>query len=156
MYISLEYLQVSNFISHSEGVRLRNASQHIKTYICYIFLLNMYIDATQVKHQRSFWVWAQPMRNFVKLLCGVVSRCLSTHPEWSLNMFPWQACLSVAFTQMIEMFDSKRRAIVGIGLEYLWVLGFFYVAGMGYFVRNWRHLQLILSLTAATGLINIV
>ena len=72
------------------------------------------------------------------------------------NTFSWQACLSVAFTQLFEMFDSKRRALVGMGREYLWVLGVFYVAGMGYFVRNWRLLQLILSLTAALGLINVV
>ena len=76
--------------------------------------------------------------------------------EWSLYMFLWQACLTVAFIQLFEMFDSKRRAIVGMGIQYLWVLGFCYVAGMGYFVRNWRHLQLILSLTSALGFINIV
>ena len=64
--------------------------------------------------------------------------------------------MSSAFTHLFELFDSNRRAFVGMGIEIIWVMGYLYVGVMGYFVRYWRHLQLVLSLTSAMGLLNLM
>lgn len=51
-----------------------------------------------------------------------------------------------AETMMMEIFDSKRRAFAGIGLEAPWVIDYVLLAGLAYLLRNWRHLQLVISL----------
>ena len=64
--------------------------------------------------------------------------------------------MSSALNHLLELFDSKHRAFVGMGSEYLWICAYVYVGVMGYFVRYWRHLQLVLSLTSALGLLNLM
>ena len=66
-----------------------------------------------------------------------------------------QAQCWAAETLMMEIFDSKRRAFAGIGLEGLWVLDYVLLAGLAYSIRNWRHLQLVTSLLVLPGMVAI-
>ena len=61
------------------------------------------------------------------------------------------ACLAIAvfetyFTYMLEFVGGKWTTIVGIGAQYIWVLGWLTLAGLAYLFRDWRDLMLWSSL----------
>ena len=61
------------------------------------------------------------------------------------------ACLAIAvfetyFTYMLEFVGGKWTTIVGIGAQYIWVLGWLTLAGLAYLFRGWRDLMLWSSL----------
>ena len=68
----------------------------------------------------------------------------------------FQAAGTVAVTQSVELFDVRRRSILATASHYLWTVAFLYVGVLGYLVRDWRQLQLALSLTSLVGLASIV
>ena len=61
------------------------------------------------------------------------------------------ACLAIAvfetyFTYMLEFAGGKWTTIVGIGAQYIWVLGWLTLAGLAFLLRGWRDLMLWSSL----------
>ena len=61
------------------------------------------------------------------------------------------ACLAIAvfetyFTFMLEFVGGRWTTVVGIGAQYIWVLGWLTLAGLAYLFRDWRELMLWSSL----------
>ena len=61
------------------------------------------------------------------------------------------ACLAIAvfetyFTYMLEFVGGQWTTIVGIGAQYIWVLGWLTLSGLAYLFRDWRELMLYSSL----------
>lgn len=65
------------------------------------------------------------------------------------------AAVNVAFTHLFELFDSDNRGFVGVGCEYFWSFAYFFTCAVGYFVRDWRQFQMIISLCAICGFLNV-
>ena len=55
----------------------------------------------------------------------------------------------------MELFDSKHRAFAGIGIEFMWVVSYMYLVLLGYFIKDWRTLVLVVSLTNLVWLVHI-
>ncbi|KAL8589119.1 hypothetical protein ACOMHN_017282 [Nucella lapillus] len=51
-----------------------------------------------------------------------------------------------SFVLMMETFPAHRRTVVSIAFQGFWALGVMTVAAFGYLLRDWRHLELLLSL----------
>ncbi|KAK7489264.1 hypothetical protein BaRGS_00019516 [Batillaria attramentaria] len=51
-----------------------------------------------------------------------------------------------SFVLVTETFPAKQRTVVSIAFQIFWAVGVMTVAGFGHLVRNWRHLELLLSL----------
>jgi OCT family organic cation transporter-like MFS transporter 4/5 len=47
-----------------------------------------------------------------------------------------------------ELFPAKYRTIAGTAIEDFWAVGMCLLALFGYLVRNWRYLQLLITLPA--------
>lgn len=45
-----------------------------------------------------------------------------------------------------ELFPANQRTFAGLAIELFWATGMCLEALLGYLIRNWRHLQLVLSL----------
>ena len=61
-------------------------------------------------------------------------------------------CLSGVLL-MMEIFDSDRRAFVGIGLEFLWLWVYAWLPLLAMYIVNWRYFQLIISLVSSIWII---
>ena len=46
----------------------------------------------------------------------------------------------------LELFPTEQRTFAGICIEFFWVVGFTIVTPLAYLIRNWRHLQMAVSL----------
>jgi OCT family organic cation transporter-like MFS transporter 4/5 len=46
---------------------------------------------------------------------------------------------------MCELFSSKMRTFAGLFLQLYWAVGMMIMAAIAYFLRDWRMLQLALS-----------
>ena len=55
----------------------------------------------------------------------------------------------------MELFDSKRRAIAGISLEFQWIFCYLTLPILAYYIADWRTLQIIMSLSSAIWIIYI-
>lgn len=53
---------------------------------------------------------------------------------------------NVAYTLAIECVAPQKRALVSILQEAGWVLGLMLLPGIGYFLTNWVHIQIAISL----------
>ena len=60
--------------------------------------------------------------------------------------------LCTAFVLMVEYVGIKYRSIMGNGLWLSYGVGFMSLAGIGYLVREWRMLTLIVSLCGVPSL----
>ncbi|KAK2183998.1 hypothetical protein NP493_287g03011 [Ridgeia piscesae] len=56
------------------------------------------------------------------------------------------------YIMSIELFPPKQRTIFGVGHEFLWAIGGAMIPFFAYFLRDWRHLQLCVSLPGALGI----
>ena len=57
-------------------------------------------------------------------------------------------CVIIVFTGM-EIVGPSWRVFAGFVIEYFWAGGYIAVAGVAYFLRDWRKLQLALSIPLA-------
>ena len=53
----------------------------------------------------------------------------------------------------MEISEKKIRSIVGIAASVPWALGIIYFGMLGYFIRDWRYLQVASSVPGLTILI---
>ncbi|KAK7115925.1 organic cation transporter protein-like [Littorina saxatilis] len=51
-----------------------------------------------------------------------------------------------SYVLMTETFPAQKRTVMSIAFQAFWAVGVMTVAGFGYLVRNWRQLELLLSL----------
>lgn len=51
----------------------------------------------------------------------------------------------VSYCLLSEYYSTSHRAFAANGIYIIWALGLMILPGIAYFVRNWRHLQLIIS-----------
>lgn len=59
------------------------------------------------------------------------------------------ACLNSGLTEIMELFDSKRRAVAGISLEFQWIFCYLTLPILTYYITDWRILQIALSVVSA-------
>ncbi|XP_060073610.1 organic cation transporter protein-like [Ylistrum balloti] len=50
------------------------------------------------------------------------------------------------YVMMTEVFPARYRALPSVGINCFWGIGLIFLAIFGYFVRDWRHLQLLISI----------
>jgi Flp pilus assembly protein TadB len=50
------------------------------------------------------------------------------------------------YVLVTELFPSHYRTRPGIAIQLFWALGIMVLAGLAYWIKNWRHLQMIISL----------
>ena len=58
-----------------------------------------------------------------------------------------------AFTLMTETFSKKYREFAGVGAQLFWASGVVLLAGLGYLLPNWRHLQLVITLSVLVSVL---
>ena len=46
----------------------------------------------------------------------------------------------------IELFPAEQRTFAGVAIEFFWAVGYVTVLPFAYFIRNWRYLQLAITL----------
>jgi len=56
------------------------------------------------------------------------------------------------FIMATELFPPKERTIAAVSHEFLWALGGAILPGWAYLFRQWRHLQIAVSLPTIFGL----
>jgi len=52
-----------------------------------------------------------------------------------------------------ELFPPKERTIAAVSHEFLWAIGGAILAGYAYLFRQWRHLQVVVSLPTILGFV---
>lgn len=52
-----------------------------------------------------------------------------------------------------ELFPPKQRTVAAVSHEFFWALGGAILPGWAYLFRNWRHLQIAVSLPPVLGII---
>jgi OCT family organic cation transporter-like MFS transporter 4/5 len=57
-----------------------------------------------------------------------------------------QGANMTAYVLMTETFPAQERTVMSIAFQGFWGVGIVTVSGLGYLVRHWRHLELLLSL----------
>ncbi len=56
-------------------------------------------------------------------------------------------------TMIMEMFDSKKKTLVGTALEGPWVISYMALGLMGLYVPEWRHMCIGIALLAIPSVI---
>ncbi|XP_022237076.1 organic cation transporter protein-like [Limulus polyphemus] len=54
--------------------------------------------------------------------------------------------LTTAFVLLIEVVGPEQRTYLGIGIQLGWATGYLILSGLAWFIRNWRFLQLAITL----------
>ena len=57
------------------------------------------------------------------------------------------------FVMATELFPPKERTIAAVSHEFLWAIGGAILAGYAYLFRQWRHLQVVVSLPTILGFV---
>jgi len=70
----------------------------------------------------------------------------------SMGMCMTANCNS-GLTYLMELFDSKRRAFAGIGLEMQWISCYLLLPLMAYYIQDWRIFQIVISSASAIWII---
>ncbi|CAH1775012.1 unnamed protein product [Owenia fusiformis] len=52
----------------------------------------------------------------------------------------------ISYVLVTEVFPPKHRTLPGISLQMFWAAGYMLLALLGYFIPNWRHLEMVISL----------
>ena len=60
-----------------------------------------------------------------------------------------QGCLATAAILSVEMFPTEQRTFALNAIEFFWCLGYISLTPLAYYIRNWRWLQLAVSLPLA-------
>ena len=64
----------------------------------------------------------------------------------------WCLCLQgiilTGFVMACELFPAEMRTVAGTAIENFWALGMCILAGLAYLIRDWKYLQLTISLPA--------
>ncbi|XP_067675691.1 organic cation transporter protein-like isoform X2 [Haliotis asinina] len=53
-----------------------------------------------------------------------------------------------SFVIVMELVGPSKRTLAGMVIELFWCIGLFLVGGLAYFIRDWHHLQLAISVPA--------
>ena len=59
----------------------------------------------------------------------------------------------IYLTYLLEFVGGKYITIIGIGVEYIWVLGLLFLSGLAYLIRDWRLLVLSYSVPSLASLL---
>ena len=59
-------------------------------------------------------------------------------------------------THVAELFSRKQRVFITMFFEYGWCFGYTYTGFVAYLVRDWRMMQLIISLLSLLGIITVM
>ncbi|ELT96398.1 hypothetical protein CAPTEDRAFT_94722, partial [Capitella teleta] len=62
---------------------------------------------------------------------------------------------STGLLLIMEMFGSEHRSVTGIGLEFQWVILYLLLPVLAFLLHNWRHLQVLLSLSSLLWMVYI-
>jgi hypothetical protein len=57
-----------------------------------------------------------------------------------------QGLQTCTFVLAMELFTPKMRTFVGAGMELFWGVGVMYLALLAWLIRDWRYIQLAISL----------
>lgn len=66
-----------------------------------------------------------------------------------LNLCVTQGLQTTSHTMLMEMFQPAHRTVVGVSLEIFWGTSYITLAGIWYFIQNWRYIQLAITLPTA-------
>jgi len=61
------------------------------------------------------------------------------------TLSPPQGTMMPAYVLSCELFPARQRTMAGVILMQVWSVSLVVLAGLAYFVRNWRHLLIITS-----------
>ncbi len=64
-----------------------------------------------------------------------------------------QIVLWAGETLIMELFDSKKKTLVGTALEAPWILSYFALGLMGLYIPEWRHMCIFIALITIPYLI---
>ncbi|XP_023932924.1 organic cation transporter protein-like [Lingula anatina] len=82
-------------------------------------------------------------------LFGVCSAFAPDHHSFAFMRFVVGLCICGTFgaglNLILELVGTSKRMLVGIMVEYSWIVGSVSTAGLAYSVKNWNHLLLIAS-----------
>jgi len=70
-----------------------------------------------------------------------------------INAFFLIGIFEVNFTFVFEFAGGKWSTIVGMGMEYSWVAGWLILAVLGYLVRSWRNLMVMISVPSVLAVL---
>ena len=75
-------------------------------------------------------------------LTGILTSLMPTYPTFIigriLNAFVMIAIFECYFTYLLEFAGGRWGTVVGVGVEYIWVAGWLLLAGLAWWVRDWR------------------
>ena len=54
-------------------------------------------------------------------------------------------CHFLLFVAAMEVVGPSRRMFTGMGVYFFWCLGQLYLCFLAYFIRNWRYLEIAVS-----------
>ena len=57
------------------------------------------------------------------------------------------------FVMATELFPPKERTVAAVSHEFFWALGGAILSGWAFIFRQWRHLQIIVSIPTILGLV---
>ncbi len=61
-------------------------------------------------------------------------------------IFCFQGAGLTGIVMACELFPAAHRTFAGTTLELFWASSWMALAGIAYFIRNWRHLQLAITI----------
>ena len=143
---------------------------------CWLFLcvpIYMYdknVTAYPPPHHNQFLAMVNAHRTQIAL--GIFKTTFSerltfsTYIPLNISQISYSACTSqrlhdvisfqgvniTGYVMAIELFPPKQRTIFGVGHEFFWAIGGAMIPFFAYFLRDWRHLQLCVSLPGALGI----
>ena len=65
--------------------------------------------------------------------------------NFNVDMFI-QGLQTSTMALIIEIFPQKTRAITSASVSFFWGFGVLLLAFVGYFIKNWRYIQLVFTL----------